>query len=425
LSPAHLFDSHRLGPATNVRAFFNRAGIAQPLKYFVTSRRPIAVNRPPSIPFNDLQAQYRRIKPVIEARMAQVLAHGRFILGPEVGELEVALASYSGVAHCIGVSNGTDALRMPLMARAIGPGDAVFLPAFTYTATAEVVVLTGAVPVFVDVSPDTYNIDPTALERSVARVRKDGALRPRAVIAVDLFGLPAAYPELSQLCRQEDLFLIADAAQAYGARQGNQRVGALAPVTTTSFFPAKTLGCYGDGGAIFTDDPELAEICRSIRFHGSGRDHYDIVRVGLNARLDTLQAAILLAKLEIFDWEIVERARIAARYDAAFASLARAGRVVPPPRAEGMIWAYYCMQIDGRDRVQGALKAAGIPTAVYYPAPLHYQSAYQRYDNGPGSHKVAEALCPRMLALPLHPYLDAATQDRIIDAFCAALLRAA
>ena len=379
----------------------------------------------PPIPFNDLQAQHRRIKQAVDARMAKVFAHGRFILGPEVAELEAALARYSGVAHCVGVSNGTDALRMPLMAKEIGAGDAVFIPAFTYTATAEVAAVAGIDPVFVDVDPYSYNIDPASLERAILRVRKEGRLRPRAVIAVDLFGLPAAYPALSELCQRENLFLIADAAQAYGARQGNKRVGALAPVTTTSFFPAKTLGCYGDGGAIFTADAELAAICRSIRFHGSGADLYDIVRVGLNARLDTLQAAVLLAKLEIFDDEIAARARVAQRYDAAFAGLARAGLVVLPPRDEGMIWAYYCLQVDGRDRVKKSLQAAGIPTAVYYPEPLHFQGAYRRYDNGPGSHPVAEALCPRMLALPLHPYLDAATQDRIIDAFHAALPKAA
>lgn len=372
------------------------------------------------IPFVDLQAQYARIKTDVDARIAKVLTHQRFILGPEVTELEAALAKFSGVAHAVGVSSGTDALKIPLMAENIGAGDAVFLPAFTYTATAEVPVSLGATPVFVDVDPKTYNLDPMALEAAIARVRREGKLKPRAVMAVDLFGLPAEYPRIGEICGAENLFLLADAAQSFGAAQGNARVGALAPVSGTSFFPAKTLGCYGDGGAIFTDSAERAAIYKSIRFHGTGSDLYDVVRVGLNGRLDTIQAAVLLAKLAIFEDEIRARAAAAARYDAALA-----GKVVLPPRAEGIVWAYYCIQVERRDAVRAALSAAGVPTAIYYPQPLHFQTAYKHYDKGAGAHPVAERLCQKMLALPLHPYLDAGTQDRIIVALLDALKVAA
>lgn len=365
------------------------------------------------IPFVDLQAQYRRIRNSVDARIHKVLEHGKFILGPEVAELEQALTRFTGAAHCVTVASGTEALRLPMMAEGIGPGDAVFMPAFTFTATAEVPVTQGAEPVFVDVAESTYNIDLDSLAAAIEAVRREGRLRPRAVVAVDLFGLPADYERLGELCRRHDLFLIADAAQSLGARRGNRRVGALAPVTATSFFPAKPFGAYGDGGALFTDDPAKAEAWRSIRVHGAGGDRYDIVRIGTNARLDTLQAAVLLAKLEIFEDEIETRERIARRYDSLLDS-----RITRPPRHADSLsaWAQYCVLIDDRDAVAKALGAQGIPTAIYYPRPMHMQTAYARFGRGPGSLPVSERLSGRILALPMHPYLDEATIARIAEA---------
>jgi len=290
------------------------------------------------------------------------------------------------------------------------------MPAFTFTATAEVVALLGAYPVFVDVDPRSFNLDPAELERRVAEVREAGDLTPRAVIAVDLFGLPADYDALSELCGREGLHLIADAAQSMGGSYRNRPTGALAPVTATSFFPAKPLGCFGDGGAVFTDDDDLAARLRSIRVHGAGAEKYDIARIGLNARLDTLQAAVLLAKLPALDGEIAARQDLANCYDAAFRDLAET-----PERQNGAssAWAQYSILIDRRDAVAARLREAGIPTAVYYPRPLHMQPAYRRY--GDGSCLVSEGLCDRILSLPMHGYMSAPAADRIIDAVVDAL----
>lgn len=374
------------------------------------------------IPFVDLQAQYRRIQPSVDARIRKVLDHGKFILGPEVAELEKALARFAGVQHCVTVASGTEALRLPMMAENIGPGDAVFMPAFTFTATAEVPVAQGAEPVFVDVSESTYNIDLQSLAAEIEAVRREGRLRPRAVVAVDLFGLPADYEGLNELCRRYNLFLLADAAQSFGGRSGNRQVGALAPVTATSFFPAKPLGCYGDGGAILTDSAERAELYRSIRHHGAGGDRYDIVRIGTNARLDTLQAAVLLSKLEIFEDEIAARDRVARAYDRLLDA-----RITRPPRHANALsaWAQYCILLDNRDAVAKSLAAAGIPTAIYYPRPMHFQTAYSQYGRGPGSLPVSEGLSTRILALPMHPYLDDPTIERIANATNEAIAAAA
>lgn len=370
------------------------------------------------LPFVDLQAQYRRIQASVDSRIRKVLDHAKFVLGPEVAELEQALAQFAGARHCVTVSSGTEALRIPLMAEEIGPGDAVFMPSFTFTATAEVPVAQGAEPIFVDVSAQTYNIDLASLTAAVDAVRRGGKLRPRAVIAVDLFGLPAEYQALAELCRRHQLFLLADAAQSFGARRDNQRVGTLAPVTATSFFPAKPLGCYGDGGAILTDDGTAAEIYRSIRGHGVGDDRYDVARLGTNARLDTLQAAVLLAKLEIFDDELSARERVAAAYDGLLDR-----RIVRPPRQPNTAsaWAQYCILVDKRDDVMKALAADGIPTAIYYPRPMHLQAAYMRYGQGAGSLPISEELSGRIMALPMHPYLDQATVERIADRVNAAV----
>ena len=376
---------------------------------------------PPEIEFAGLKAQYAALRTEIDGRMAAVVDHGRFIMGPEVAELETALAAYVGVAHAVGVSSGTDALLAPLMAYGVGPGDAVFMPAFTFTATAEVAALLGAQPVFVDVGARSFNLDLADLERRIAEVRKTGALMPRAVIAVDLFGLPADYEPLAELCDREGLHLIADAAQSMGARYHGRPTGALAPVTATSFFPAKPLGCFGDGGAVFTDDDGLAAKLRSIRVHGAGTEKYDITRIGLNARLDTLQAAVLLAKLPALDGEIAARQALADRYDDALQHL-----VETPERQNGAnsAWAQYSILTDRRDALAAELKKAGIPVAIYYPRPLHLQPAYRRYAAGAGDCPVSEGLCERILSLPMHGYMSATGADRIVEAVADALATA-
>ncbi|MCH7956421.1 MAG: DegT/DnrJ/EryC1/StrS family aminotransferase [Proteobacteria bacterium] len=369
------------------------------------------------MPFVDLKAQYARLKPRMDARIRAVLDHGQFILGPEVVELEAELVRFSGAAHAITVANGTVALTISLMAEGIGPGDAVFVPAFTFAATAEAVFAVGATPVFCDVGADTFNMGPADLERAVADVLAGGSLRPRAVIPVDLFGLPADYAAINAVADAHGLFVLADAAQSFGASRDASRVGRLAAVTTTSFFPSKPLGCYGDGGAIFTDDGGRAEVMRSIRVHGQGADGA-CVRLGMNGRLDTLQAAALLVKLEAFEDEIQARESLARRYDQALR-----GTVTLPGRTEGAAsaWALYSIVVDDRDGLRDALAARGIPARVYYPSPLHLQPAFRGYGGGPGSLPVSEELSGRILSLPIYPDLDEATVDRISEAVIAAL----
>ena len=361
------------------------------------------------IPFVDLKAQQARLKPELDARIAAVLDHGRYIMGPEVAELETALAERAGVAHAIGCASGTDALLIALMVAGVGPGDAVFLPAFTFTASAEVVLTAGAIPVFVDVDAASFNIDTGDLERQIESIA--GRLHPRAVIAVDLFGAPADYDAVNAIAAQYDLMVIGDAAQSVGGAVQGKPVGTLASITATSFFPAKPLGCYGDGGALFTDAADLADVMRSIRLHGKGAGKYDIVRAGLNSRLDTMQAAILLAKLTVFDDEVAARQRVAAQYDERLRDL-----VTVPARRKGVqsAWAQYTVQTGHRDALAAGLKVRGIPTAIYYPLPMHQQPAYAEF--GAGALPVSEALCDRVLSLPMHPYLDTATIDRICDA---------
>jgi dTDP-4-amino-4,6-dideoxygalactose transaminase len=365
------------------------------------------------IPFVDLDAQRRRLGAGLDAAIARVLAHGRFIMGPEVAKLETRLASFCGARHAIACASGTDALALGLMAKGIGPGDAVLMPGFTFVATAEPVAWLGAVPVFLDVLPDTFNLDPACLEQGVRTARAEG-LTPRAVIAVDLFGQPADYDAIEAICARHGLWLMADAAQSFGATCGRRRVGTLGTTTATSFFPAKPLGCYGDGGCVFTDDDELAEAMRSIRVHGQGRDKYDNVRIGVNARLDTLQAAILLEKLAIFADELDARRTVAARYDAL-----REFVQVPRVIAQGTsVWAQYTVVVErvGRDALAAALKDEGIPTAVYYSKPLHRQSAYRHYPVAGGGLPVAEQLSRQVLSLPIHPYLEPQSQAYIVDA---------
>jgi dTDP-4-amino-4,6-dideoxygalactose transaminase len=370
--------------------------------------------------FVDLAAQYAAHKHAIDTAIADVLQHGRFIMGPEVGRLEEELCAFTGARHTIGCSSGTDALLMIMMAEGVGPGDAVFVPSFTFTATAEVPLLLGATPVFVDVDEDSFNMDVDDLERSIAAVMAEGRLRVRGILATDLFGLPADYARIDALAEAHGLTVWADAAQSMGAADGARRVGVLSRATATSFFPAKPLGCYGDGGAVFTDDDALADVMRSIRAHGKGGEKYDIQRVGLNARLDTIQAAVLLAKLPHFADEIKARESVAQAYDA------RLGNAVKTPACrEGTqsAWAQYTIRLpaDRRDATAAAMKEKGVPSAVYYPMPMHLQTAYKRLGAGPGSLPISEKLAGEVLSLPMHPYLSESEIDQVCDAVLQAL----
>lgn len=355
-----------------------------------------------SMPFVDLKAQYIRLKQDIDRRVLAVMDHGRFIMGPEVEELEDALCAYVGCKHAITTSSGTDALLATLMAWKIGSGDVVFLPAFTFPASAEVVALNGATPVFVDVDINTCNMAPNALDQAINLVKTTTDYRPAAIIAVDLYGMPANYPALRKIANKEGLYLLADAAQSVGGKQNSQNVGVLADATATSFFPAKPLGCYGDGGAVFTDDDELATLLRSLRAHGRGDDKYDIKHIGLNARLDTIQAAVLLSKLTIFDSEIENREAVSQIYDDCLGSV-----VTTPGRQSGSdsAWAQYTIQIDDRDGLATALKKLGVPTAVYYPRAMHHQPAYGSFGRVGQSLAVSEKLANTVLSIPIHPYL--------------------
>ncbi len=369
---------------------------------------------PMPIRFLDLPAQQIRLGDGLRRRIDAVLAHCQFILGPEVAELETALAQRGDAAHCVAVSSGTDALQIAMMAEGIGPGDAVFLPAFTYTATAEVPLLLGATPVFVDVDPDTFQIDPAHLRRRVEAVVAGGRLKPRALVGVDLFGQPADWPALGGIAAEHGMFTLDDCAQSFGASLGNRPLGAMADATAISFFPSKPLGGYGDGGALLTDDPARAELYRSLRSHGEGATRYEVLRVGMNGRLDTLQAAVLLAKLDVFDAEIRARERLARAYDEALAGLVRTpARVADSTSA----WAVYAILFPGRaarDAAQAGLRAASIPTAIYYPVPLHRQPAYAHVHDG-AALPVSEDLAGRILALPIHPDLPPDTAARIAD----------
>ena len=369
--------------------------------------------QPRPVPFIDLGAQYRRLKADIDAAIARVLEDGRFVLGPAVAELEAALAARAGAAHAVTCASGTDALLIALMAEGIGPGDAVFVPGFTFPATAGVVALVGAAPVFVDVAEESCMMDPADLAMRADRVADEGRLVPRAVIAADLFGQAADYVALAPIAAERGMLLIDDAAQSFGGASGGRPVGALAPITATSFYPAKPLGGYGDGGALFTDDAAQAARWRSIRQHGQGDGKYDIVRVGLNSRLDTLQAAVLLVKLPAFDAEIDARERVAALYDSVLAGAVGLPGRLPERRST---WAQYTIRLNRRDEVQAALAAQGIPTAIHYPVPMHLQPAYRGWGEGPGSLPVSERLSRQVLCLPMHADLDEPTAMRIARA---------
>jgi dTDP-4-amino-4,6-dideoxygalactose transaminase len=366
------------------------------------------------IPFIDVAAQRRRLGRAIDDAVARVLAHCQFIQGPEVRTLEAELATFCGARHAIACSSGTDALLLALMAWDIGPGDAVICPAFTFCATAEVVAFLRATPIMADVQADTFNLDADSLQRAVATAKRLG-LKPRAIIPVDLFGLPADHDAITAIAAEHSLYVLDDAAQAFGAAYRGRKLGTLATATATSFFPAKPLGCYGDGGAVFTDDDALAARIKSLRVHGEGIDKYDTVRIGMTGRLDTIQAAILLEKLKIFPDEIMARDRVAARYSEALAEVATVPRV---GNESTSVWAQYTIRLapGRRDRLAAALKAQGIPTAVYYAKPLHRQEAYCSFPVADGGVPVSERLAEEVISLPMHAYLEAPVQDRIIAA---------
>jgi dTDP-4-amino-4,6-dideoxygalactose transaminase len=371
------------------------------------------------IPFLDLKAQQARIADDLRKRIDAVLSHCQFILGPEVQELETALARFCGARHCVTVSSGTDALQIAMMAEGIGPGDAVFLPAFTYTATAEVPLLLGATPVFVDVDPRTFQIDPAHLQQRIVETQAAGKLVPRAVVGVDLFGQSADWVALRSIADASGLFLIDDLAQSFGGSLHGVMLGSQADATATSFFPSKPLGAYGDGGALFTESADKADLYRSLRTHGEGKTRYEVLRTGMNGRLDSLQAAVLLAKLTVFPDELAAREKIARIYDQRLGNAVIVPKRVPDSTSAWAIYAILLPSEATRDQLQGNLRGQGIPTAIYYPRPLHLQPAYSGHHDGSGL-PVSEDLAKRILALPIHPDLS----DQDVAQICDAVLEA-
>jgi len=370
--------------------------------------------RPDPVAFIDIGAQRRRLGLAIDEAVSRVLTHCQFVSGPEVAKLEADLAAFCGAKHVIACASGTDALLMVLMAKGIGPGDAVLVPSFTFCATGEVVALAGATPVFVDVDEATFNIDVASLKRGIATAKKAG-LKPKAIIPVDLFGQSADHDAVAAVAAAEGLFVLDDAAQSFGATYKGKRLGTFGLATATSFFPAKPLGCFGDGGAIFTDDASLAEALRSVRVHGQGSEKYDNVRLGLTGRLDTMQAAILIEKLKIFPDEIEARNRVANYYAKGLDGVVAVPKV---PEGNLSVWAQYTIRVkDGtREAFAESLKAKGIPTAIYYPKSMHQQTAYRHFPVADGGLPVCEKLSRECISLPMHPYLDTASQDRVISA---------
>ena len=361
--------------------------------------------------FIDLKTQYRRIKPAVDARIARVLEHGQYIMGPEVGELERALATYCGVKHCIAVSSGTDALLVALMAVGVKPGDEVITTPFTFFATAEMIALAGARPVFVDIDPRTWNLDPSRLEAAITT-------RTRAIMPVSLYGQCADMDAINAIACRHGLPVIEDAAQSFGATYKGRRSNALSFVGATSFFPSKPLGCYGDGGALFTDDDSVAQLMREIRVHGQDR-RYHHPRLGLTARLDAIQAAVLLAKMEIFDDEVAARTRVAATYERLIVEAFGRDGAVQAPYVEPhntSVYAQYTIEVDQREIVETRMKQAGVPTAVHYPIALHEQPAFDYLGQVAGSFPVAEAAARRVISLPMHPYLTEEQQQRVVQA---------
>ena len=369
------------------------------------------------IPFIDLASQQARIRERIDHNLATVLDHGAYIMGPEVLAIEVRLAEHTGTKYCISCSSGTDALILALLAQGLRPGQGVIVPSFTFAASAEVMPVLGAVPVFAEVDPQTFNLDPARLGDALATA----GVEVVGIIGVGLFGQPADYTAIEDFAAENGLWVIDDAAQSFGASWNDVPVGRLADLTCTSFFPAKPLGCYGDGGAVFTDDDEKAEIMRSCRIHGMGRTRYENIRIGMTARLDTMQAAVLDAKLDIFADELIRRQQVADRYAAML------GHLVETPRlaaAATSSWAQYTVKLPqgaDRERIASVMKAHDVPTAVYYPVPMHEQPPYRHFPVAGGGLDVTSDLCARVLALPMHPYLEAPVQEQVAAALTAAL----
>ncbi|NBR01899.1 MAG: DegT/DnrJ/EryC1/StrS aminotransferase family protein [Alphaproteobacteria bacterium] len=372
------------------------------------------------IPFIDLASQQARIRERIDHNLATVLDHGAYIMGPEVLAIEARLAEYAGTRHCISCSSGTDALILALLAQGLRPGQGVIVPSFTFAASAEVMPVLGAVPVFAEVDPQTFNLDPARLGDALATAR-DGGVEIVGIIGVGLFGQPADYTAIGAFAAENGLWVIDDAAQSFGGSWNGTPVGQLAELTCTSFFPAKPLGCYGDGGAVFTDDDEKAEIMRSCRIHGMGRTRYENIRIGMTARLDTMQAAVLDAKLDIFADELTRRQQVAERYAAMLGNLVETPRLAAAATSS---WAQYTIKLPegaDRDHIAGVMKAHDVPTAVYYPVPMHEQPPYRHFPVADGGLDVTSDLCARVLALPMHPYLDAPVQEQVAAALATAL----
>ncbi len=370
------------------------------------------------IPFIDLKSQYKRVENEVRSGIEAVLEHGAYIMGPEIRELEAQLAEFSQVKHAVGCASGTDALIMALLALGVGKGDAVFTTPFTFMATAESIALLGATPIFVDIDPETYNMDAASLKKAISKVHDEKKLTPKGVIAVDIFGLAADYDAIEPVAKNNGLFLIVDAAQSFGATYKGRPVCSIGDVACTSFFPAKPLGCYGDGGMVFTNDDTMDELLRSVRVHGQGTDRYENVRLGINGRLDSMQAAVLKAKFTIFPEELELRNEVAERYREVLTGVED---LVLPTVPEGYTsaWAQYCVlarDARHRDELQGRLKASDIPTAIYYPLPLHLQKAFADLGHAKGDLPVCEGIADRIFALPMHPYLKAEDQKAIAEA---------
>jgi UDP-2-acetamido-2-deoxy-ribo-hexuluronate aminotransferase len=376
------------------------------------------------VDFIDLKTQYQRIKLSVQKRINDILDRAGFIMGSELAELEEKLAHYTGTKYCLTCASGTDALLMPLMAQGIGPGDAVFTTTFTFIATAEVISLLGATPVFVDIDPHTYNIDPVKLRQEINKVKNGEditptfpkGLTPKAIIPVDLFGLCADYNAIHTVAQECGLFVLEDAAQSFGASIGKKKACSFGDMAATSFFPAKPLGCYGDGGAVFCNDTDQIEILRSLRIHGQGSDRYENVRVGINGRMDTIQAAVVLAKLEIFESEMEQRQTVAQRYSQSLPSMVTVPSI---PATYRSAWAQYSIRHQRRDEIMFKLKKAGIPTAIYYPKPLHLQKAFAFLGYEEGNFPVAEDIATKIFSLPMHPYLEEGDQAEIAKYFTA------
>ncbi|MDR3135001.1 MAG: DegT/DnrJ/EryC1/StrS family aminotransferase [Deltaproteobacteria bacterium] len=377
-----------------------------------------------SLSFIDLKAQYNKLEPALKKALADAAASGKYILGPEVRELELALAESVGALECVCCANGTDALTLALLAWEVGPGEAVFCPAFTFFSTAEVIALRGATPVFVDINPVTFNIDPQSLEQKIVDVQKKGQLRPRAIIPVDLFGLPYNFEAVAGIAERHGLVILEDAAQGFGGIYGGKKAGTLGNVGATSFFPAKPLGCYGDGGAVFTDNDDLASVIRSARAHGTGGHRYEHVRLGLNSRLDTLQAAILLVKLDAFPEELGLRQEVAARYERALVGMVPSAPAVPGGRLSS--WAQYTIRVPAahRQAIMEHMASLGVPTMIYYPKCLHLQPVFANLGGYQGEFPVAERAAKEVLSLPMHPYLTEPDQDRVVSALFEAMDKA-